>query len=236
MSAVARAFVTWQGNTHFTFSQAQSVESADLKIGFGRDDHGDGANNAFDGPGKTIAHAFPPSDGRFHYDADETWVVGAVPGGFDLETVALHEIGHLLGLHHSDVPGAVMQSAIPPGYTQSLHADDTFTSSGKNALNKFKLQLSSASMVYQETLSTTKKNGAEKVPTKKETQKNDRSPANAVSGAYDLETVALHEIGHLLGLGHSSVQGAIMYPTITPGVTKGLHGDDIQGIKALYNA
>ncbi|XP_020416118.1 metalloendoproteinase 1 [Prunus persica] len=124
VGAVARAFATWQSNTHFTFSQAQSFESADLKIGFGRGDHGDGANNAFDGPGKTIAHAFRPTNGRFHYDADETWVVGAVPGGFDLETVALHEIGHLLGLDHSSVPGAVMQSQIPPGYTQSLHADD----------------------------------------------------------------------------------------------------------------
>ncbi|VVA17629.1 PREDICTED: metalloendoase [Prunus dulcis] len=124
VGAVARAFATWQGNTHFTFSQAQSFESADLKIGFGRGDHGDGANNAFDGPGKTIAHAFRPTDGRFHYDADETWVVGAVPGGFDLETVALHEIGHLLGLDHSSVPGAVMQSQIPQGYSQSLHADD----------------------------------------------------------------------------------------------------------------
>ena len=56
-----------------------------------------------------------------------------------------------------------------------------------------------------------------------------------VPGAFDVETVALHEIGHLLGLGHSSVQNAIMYPTINPGMTKGLHGDDIQGIRALYN-
>ncbi|KAL2505102.1 Matrixin family protein [Abeliophyllum distichum] len=56
-----------------------------------------------------------------------------------------------------------------------------------------------------------------------------------VPGAYDLETVALHEIGHLLGLGHSSVQDAIMFPGIPPGVSKNLHADDIEGIKALYN-
>ena len=40
----------------------------------------------------------------------------------------------------------------------------------------------------------------------------------------------------LLGLGHSSVKGAIMYPTISLEETKGLHQDDIQGIQALYNA
>ncbi|XP_021825581.1 metalloendoproteinase 2-MMP-like [Prunus avium] len=127
---VARAFQTWAANTHFTFSQ--SNQNPDLTVSFHRGNHGDGA--PFDGPGGTIAHAFAPTNGRFHYDADERFSVGAV------------------------------------------------------------------------------------------------------SGAYDLETVALHEIGHLLGLGHSSVQGAIMYPTISPGVTKGLHGDDMQGIKALYNA
>ena len=52
----------------------------------------------------------------------------------------------------------------------------------------------------------------------------------------DVESVALHEIGHLLGLGHTSVREAIMFPSISAGVSKGLHADDIKGIKALNKA
>ncbi|KAH7532562.1 metalloendoproteinase 3-MMP [Ziziphus jujuba] len=122
MNPVSKAFQTWASNTHFAFSQAQDYTNADLKIGFHRRDHGDGS--AFDGPGGTLAHAFAPTDGRFHYDADETWSVGAVPNAFDLETVALHEIGHLLGLGHSSVEGAIMYSGIAAGVTKGLHGDD----------------------------------------------------------------------------------------------------------------
>ncbi|KAM1544450.1 hypothetical protein ACFX10_044907 [Malus domestica] len=120
--AVARAFATWAGNTHFSFSQSQNYKNADLTISFGKGDHGDG--NPFDGRGGILAHAFPPTNGRFHYDADEAWAVGAVADAYDLETVALHEIGHLLGLQHNSVEGAVMSLGVRSGFTQSLHADD----------------------------------------------------------------------------------------------------------------
>ena len=55
-----------------------------------------------------------------------------------------------------------------------------------------------------------------------------------VPDAMDIGTVWLHEIGHLLGLGHSSVPEAIMFPYIGAGMIKGLSQDDIEGIKALY--
>ena len=57
-----------------------------------------------------------------------------------------------------------------------------------------------------------------------------------MAGAIDLQTVGLHEIGHLLGLDHSEDEGAIMFALLPVGATKDLHADDIQGIKALYTA
>ncbi|KAK3204768.1 hypothetical protein Dsin_018814 [Dipteronia sinensis] len=55
-----------------------------------------------------------------------------------------------------------------------------------------------------------------------------------VEGGVDLMTVGLHELGHVLGLDHSTVEAAIMWPYLGAGATKGLNADDIQGIQALY--
>jgi hypothetical protein len=51
-------------------------------------------------------------------------------------------------------------------------------------------------------------------------------------GTVDLYTVALHEAGHALGLGHSDRPGAVMYPYYH--LASGLTDDDIAGIRDLY--
>ena len=43
----------------------------------------------------------------------------------------------------------------------------------------------------------------------------------------------MHEIGHALGLYHSDVKGAVMWPTASRGTPK-LHKDDIDGVRSLY--
>ncbi|KAL0342378.1 UNVERIFIED_CONTAM: Metalloendoproteinase 3-MMP [Sesamum calycinum] len=61
-----------------------------------------------------------PSDGRLHFDGDEKWVDGVTPGAFDLQTVGLHELGHVLGLGHTNDSGAVMYPYIGDGLRKVL--------------------------------------------------------------------------------------------------------------------
>ena len=86
----------------------------------------------------TLAHAFQPATesmfgpgttigGDVHFDIDRIWIDDAFDGlgdsDVDLFTVALHEVGHALGLGHSNVGGSVME-AFYGGSRRTLHADD----------------------------------------------------------------------------------------------------------------
>lgn len=55
------------------------------------------------------------------------------------------------------------------------------------------------------------------------------------SGGYDIQTVALHEFGHWVGLDHSPIWESIMYYQIK-GVQRYLHPADLAGIQYIYGA
>ncbi|MBI4342059.1 MAG: matrixin family metalloprotease [Candidatus Omnitrophica bacterium] len=53
---------------------------------------------------------------------------------------------------------------------------------------------------------------------------------------WNIEAIMVHEVGHVIGLGHSSVSGATMYPSVSscnPSPST-LSSDDANGVDALY--
>ena len=124
-AAIRGAYDRWSAVTPLMFTETNS--GGDMRISWQSGDHGDGS--PFDGASGILAHCFypPPNGGDIagdaHFDEAETWSVNTPPSGIDLATVALHELGHGLGLAHSTVSSAVMY-AYYGGPRRELTDDD----------------------------------------------------------------------------------------------------------------
>lgn len=128
-SGMETAFKLWSRYSHLRFVRVYDPD-ADIIVAFGSSYHGD--NFPFDGPGNVLAHAFYPYEmssfgGDIHFDNDENWKENSINlyDGVDFQSVAIHELGHSLGLAHSPVHSSIMFPYYKgPDESKDLNYDD----------------------------------------------------------------------------------------------------------------
>jgi len=129
-AAIRDAFTTWHAvGVGIAFTEVQQESDADIKVEWRPADDPD---HSMVGP--LVAHSdFPPGFSLIvnapplplHFDDEENrWAIMLAVGAFDVWSIALHEIGHCLGLVHSDDANAIMYPIVQPNVLARVLAPD----------------------------------------------------------------------------------------------------------------
>ena len=106
---IRAAMDSWEAVTNVKFIRCENPNEANIII-----DIGQGEQDSFDGKGGTLAWAYLPPNSSYNgqllmkFDIAEFWITSPEKAGVLLQNVAAHELGHILGLTHSEINTALM--------------------------------------------------------------------------------------------------------------------------------
>ncbi len=127
---ISNAFAAWQAASNIQFVQiADSGAAAAVNSTAGYAGHIRIGAHTIDGASSVLAHGYyPPPNGDtiagdLHFDVAENWQCTGGAGKIDIGIVAMHEIGHTIGLNHEPTLLAVMNAFYNSALT-TLQTDD----------------------------------------------------------------------------------------------------------------
>lgn len=116
--ALRTSFQAWADVSALTFEEVTNINDADIEVTFTASD----PEGVLGTVGDVLAYNyFPRYGGDMFIDDAEPWTIGG-GGDFDLIMTAIHEIGHGIGLDHSEYKEAIMYPYA--GFATGLAEDD----------------------------------------------------------------------------------------------------------------